>query len=243
MFRPLCLALPLAFAPMAKADPADRAGFVEANLVWVFYHELAHALIDQLDLPVLGREEDAADLLAVVLIDEIWEPASAVQLAWYQALGWYASSAAGTGEEPVYWDVHGHDWQRFYTHVCLWYGADPDERADFAETFELPEARAETCAEEYDLARRSWFQHLAELTEAAPGEGLVFLPEAKDFADEVIEEEVRTLNALFAIPGETLVYVAECGEANAFYLPDESHIIICREYVDTLWQQAEELDL
>jgi hypothetical protein len=38
------------------------------NLWFVFYHELAHAVIDQLNLPVVGGEEAAADQFATVTL-------------------------------------------------------------------------------------------------------------------------------------------------------------------------------
>lgn len=243
MLKRLFMSALLGAGAPALADETDQAAYVEANLVWIFYHEVAHALIHELSLPVLGREEDAADTLAAVLIDYIWEPDSAIQIAWYQALGWYASAQDSADGELAHWGVHGHDMQRFYNHVCLWYGANPSEREDFAETFELPEARAEGCADEYALAHRSWFTHLESLSEAAPGDGLVFFEIEGDFGDAIIAEEVRTLNSLFEIPGSTSVAVEPCGEPNAFYVPGDSHIIICREYVDYLWQQAEDLDL
>ena len=38
------------------------------TLLYEFYHELAHTLIDMLWLPVLGREEDSADQFAVIAL-------------------------------------------------------------------------------------------------------------------------------------------------------------------------------
>ena len=66
--------LALLSAPAQAEDADPKADYVASNLVAIFYHELGHALIDQLDLPVLGKEEDAADILSVLLIDEVWEP-------------------------------------------------------------------------------------------------------------------------------------------------------------------------
>jgi hypothetical protein len=43
----------------------DAASFVEGNLYFLGYHELGHALVSELDLPVVGREEDAVDRLAI----------------------------------------------------------------------------------------------------------------------------------------------------------------------------------
>ena len=59
MFR---YVLPLLMLPGLAAADEEREAFVEANLLGIFYHELGHALIDILQLPVFGQEEDAADV-------------------------------------------------------------------------------------------------------------------------------------------------------------------------------------
>lgn len=253
MIRLLLLACMTA-APVF-AGSADQAGyfddstseghdlFVEANLVGTFYHELGHALIDTMDLPVLGREEDAADTLSVLLIDEIWEPESALAIAQGTAVAWMLSAAEAEEEDPAFWDVHGHDLQRYYNTVCLWYGGDPDNRGDFATEFELPPERAETCSEEFDQAWSSWFAYLDEAVEGAPGKALSFVGETADPASRIIAEEVRSVNALLALPVDITVSVEQCGEANAFYDPAEKHIEICQEYGDWLSATAVQVDL
>lgn len=40
---------------------------------FVFFHELGHALVDQYDLPITGREEDAVDELATVVVTEFFD--------------------------------------------------------------------------------------------------------------------------------------------------------------------------
>jgi hypothetical protein len=45
----------------------NRVGFVIGNTLFVLLHETAHALINELGIPVLGREEDAADALAALV--------------------------------------------------------------------------------------------------------------------------------------------------------------------------------
>ncbi|MFD1808430.1 DUF4344 domain-containing metallopeptidase [Gemmobacter lanyuensis] len=133
---PLLLSLCLATPALAGED--EQSEFVADNLIATFYHEMGHALIDQLELPVLGREEDAADILSVLLIDEVWEPETATGIAENTALSYVFMAEANADAEPAFWDVHGLDLQRYYSHVCLFYGADPDTRAGFAEDFELP---------------------------------------------------------------------------------------------------------
>lgn len=241
MIRAFLLALVCATPALAQSEAQDL--FVEANLVSTFYHELGHALIDTMDLPVLGREEDAADTLSVLLIDEIWEPDSALALAQNVALAWGLSAAAAEGEAPDFWDVHGHDLQRYYNTVCLWYGAAPDNRGEYASDFELPPERAETCGEEYDQAWGSWFAYLDDAVTDAPGRALRFRGKASDPVAEIIAEEVKTVNEMLALPSQIDVSVEDCGEANAFYDPQAKHIKICREYADWLAQIAEQADL
>ena len=43
----------------------ERVAFVVGNLLFVLGHELGHAVISEFDLPVLGREEDTADVYAI----------------------------------------------------------------------------------------------------------------------------------------------------------------------------------
>ena len=57
-------------AALAEAAEDD---FIHANIVSVFYHELGHAIVDVMRLPIFGQEEDAADVLSILLIDEYFE--------------------------------------------------------------------------------------------------------------------------------------------------------------------------
>ena len=60
--------------PAIGATDVDALEFyVLANAQFTLLHELGHALIHTLKLPVLGREEDAADTLAIagLLIGEM----------------------------------------------------------------------------------------------------------------------------------------------------------------------------
>ena len=40
--------------------------FITGNTLFVLTHEMGHGLINEMNLPVLGREEDAADSFAIV---------------------------------------------------------------------------------------------------------------------------------------------------------------------------------
>ena len=96
----------------------------------IFYHEMGHALIDILQAPVLGLEEDAADVLSALLINELWDEAASEQKLRATAAFWAASASEtmASGEMPLNYGVHSPDDRRYFTYVCLWYGASPDTR-------------------------------------------------------------------------------------------------------------------
>ena len=59
-------------------------------------------------------------------------------------------------------DEHSLNQQRYFNMVCWVYGSNPDDNEDLLEDWELPEARAEQCPDEYALINRSWSSLLAE---------------------------------------------------------------------------------
>ncbi|MFT5637525.1 MAG: hypothetical protein ACI861_000339, partial [Paracoccaceae bacterium] len=62
---------PLANTAQAQSITDEQESYIRANTIFFIYHELGHALIDLLRLPVFGQEEDAADVLGVVLSETI----------------------------------------------------------------------------------------------------------------------------------------------------------------------------
>ena len=223
----LCLCLP----GLATADEGQDA-FVRANLQAVLFHELGHAIIDVVQLPVFGQEEDAADVLSVILINDLFEEDQAQDITYAAAYGFAAE--ADSDSEPAYWDVHGPDQQRFYTLVCLFYGANPEARADLAEELGLPVERAETCEEEFALAKDSWGPVLDDLSAQAPGNSMTLAPIAPDLATrlsaDLLRAEVAMLNADFVLPTPIELRLDTCGHPNVFYDPEAHSITLCREF-------------
>lgn len=242
--KALATALLLSGTPLAAEEATEaQIAYVEGNVLSIFYHELGHAFIDILQLPVLGREEDAADTLSVVMTNEFWEEDFARDTAWAASTSWKLSAEENAGAEESYWGVHGLDLQRHYNHVCLFYGASPETREDFAAEFELPEERAEGCAEEYTLAAESWGGLLDQASEGAPGQSIKMEVDPADSLSILLGGEVAALNESYVLPQGLTVSLESCGEANAFYDPSSLSITMCTEYVDYLWEQAVALGL
>lgn len=215
---------------------------VQDVMLAIFYHELGHALIDVMQLPVLGLEEDAADVLSVVMIDRLWDAESSEAKVASASYFWAASAAASAeaGYDPAFWGVHSPDERRFFTYLCLYYGGAPDEREALAVDFGLSEDRAVTCPDEFDLAQGSWGVFLDELEAVGAGESLVWLGEAEpeDVVAQAIRDEVAYLNSILTLPEEVGVQVAACEEANAFYDPSERTITMCVEMADYILEVA-----
>ncbi|WP_324616117.1 DUF4344 domain-containing metallopeptidase, partial [Streptomyces sp. NRRL F-5727] len=146
--------------------PARRAAAVDEDVVGlsngVLFHELGHALVDLYDLPVTGREEDAVDQLAVLLLAS--GDARHTDYAISTINAWGALWEASEGGDPgvaAYSDVHSLDGQRFFNWACWLYGSDPRRFADAVDAEGnpdgvLPRDRAALCPAEYRRIASSW---------------------------------------------------------------------------------------
>jgi Putative metallopeptidase len=126
--------------------PAELASM--GGVAFVLLHETAHALFDLLEVPVLGREEDAADHVAAFLLLTAGEGIARRVLtgaAWMYVHG----AKARTPDESDFADVHGLDAQRFYNVLCMAYGGNPASFQGIVDKGYLPKDRAEGCREEF----------------------------------------------------------------------------------------------
>ena len=156
-------------------DPDHPLRYTRANVRFIVLHETGHALVDLLDLPVTGRQEDAVDQLAAMLmlhfadVDET--PAQVIdnlRMAADQML----SRSTGAYDLDAYADEHALGEQRYFNLQCLIYGTDPVEYAGIVAAGDLTPARARICPRETQAVGRAWLRlllpHLApkyEMTE------------------------------------------------------------------------------
>ncbi|HYL98926.1 MAG TPA: DUF4344 domain-containing metallopeptidase, partial [Blastocatellia bacterium] len=136
---------------------SDRAGEAFAGATaFVFFHELGHALIHIYELPVTGKEEDAVDQLATLVLTsagDIGEKAALDGASSFVLAEDHKNLKAG---DLPFWDEHSLGEQRFYGILCWVYGEDEKKFASLVKNGSLPKERAERCAEEYQQLSRSW---------------------------------------------------------------------------------------
>lgn len=152
-----------------EASPREIGERVGAVNSFILAHEFAHALIANFDLPVLGKEEDAADSIATFVLLNVPEGAVYASDA---AAFWIAFS--GRQEPPQladYADVHSLDRQRADAVLCWVAGSSEASFEEIAELELLPPERLESCPSEYAQLVESIEQelspHLSEAGEEA----------------------------------------------------------------------------
>ena len=125
----------------------------------VFLHEAAHAIFDLLKIPLLGREEDAADQVAAYTVlqlppDERRRLVIGTAYSHGRALnvrtaGDLYRPRLQIGRHVTYSEVHGTPAQRLYNLLCIAYGSDKVQFSDLVSKGYLPKDRAEICEIEY----------------------------------------------------------------------------------------------
>lgn len=132
------------------AGPKTRAMLNGATLLWLAGHEYGHALIHGRRWPVLGREEDAADQIATVIVLRSGLPSHAIT----GALNFF-HRALEQGDAS---DVHSLDPVRRINLACWAYGSDAVSFASLGT--HIPSRRRAGCKAEAALMQRSVDQAL-----------------------------------------------------------------------------------
>jgi hypothetical protein len=119
-------------------------------LVDVFFHEFGHVVFYMLKVPVLGREEDAADAFSAYLM---------LNFGYDEAKRLIAGTAYQFRKDlqkpevilsvKDFSDSHGTPAQRFYNLLCIAFGANSEVFMDIVSKGYLPVERALGCEDEY----------------------------------------------------------------------------------------------
>ena len=230
------------FEKLSQQQRKDLVEFVGGNILFVLTHELGHALIGEMDLYVLGREEDAADTFAVTRMLDVGTEVSDHVLV-RAATGWFMSEKRNQarGIALRFYDAHGLDRQRAYQIVCLMVGSDPDKFAEAAEKTKLPKGRQQSCKDDYNIASSSWSKalkpHLRATDQPKQKIDVVYGPAEGRL--EVIAKVFRILKLLetvanfaaerYAWPRPITVEMVTCGQPNAYWDTDEYKLVVCYE--------------
>lgn len=146
-------------AEMLKNAPAQdlpigisRGDTIVGPVLDVFLHETGHAVFHMLQIPILGRQEDAADQFAAYIMLRLGKD-EARRMILGAAYGYNIQMPQGakvTVPVDIFSDEHSLPAQRAYNVLCIAYGADKKLFADVVDEGFLPKKRAESCSYEYE---------------------------------------------------------------------------------------------
>ena len=221
----------------------DGVEFVTGNVLFVLGHETAHALISVFEIPVIGREEDAADALAAIVALKMGN-SFADRVVVNAARGWFLSDQRDKkqGIPTAYYDEHGLDLQRAYNIVCLLVGGAPDKFTGLAHEVKLPEQRQKTCKFDYSNAEWSWEEvlkpHTRKPDEPKTKIEVSYAP-TREYAAlseigrklQILESVAEWLSEDFAWKTPISLEMQECGSAGARWLSPSKKIVVCYELI------------
>ncbi len=133
-------------------NPEHGAQMAAGAFCFVLFHELGHCLIHQLELPTVGKEEDAVDEFATLLLLESGETG---ELAILSAATWFATHRQGNDTTP-FWDEHSLDMQRFFGIFTLLYATNPQRYSEMAHSLGISPDRLAKAEVDYKKKDAAW---------------------------------------------------------------------------------------
>ncbi len=234
----------LAASPSAgtdlSRDQVHAADEFAINNTWfVLYHELGHMLVDQLDIPVLSREEDVVDNIAAYSL--IARESTAADRALIDATyGWMLSDQRVSAFETAdFYDEHSLDLQRAYAITCMMVGNDRDKFREAADLMEMDIGRQKRCADDFAQVEQSLVAVLGTYLGQRAGISVLYEDGGEDYAwaerilkrSQILEMAAEDIGTSFALPKKITIRASQCGEANAFYDSDNDEVLICYELI------------
>ena len=248
-----------AFAASA-ADAREQHAAVAMGVTFgVLFHELAHAMIGELELAATGPEEDTADEFSALAMSQMaageTDP-TLINIATYSTLLWryWALEKERTGQPQSLWGEHAPDDRRFRHTFCMLYGADPALFGHLANAVGVDQRFKDRCPEDYKKRERAWEAIIEpkarNLGPDLPGDhpanaagGRIRLQVSPTqshvgpfvnvlFGEPAMVEFLDMLSRYLVWPRDLLVSFQDCGQVNAYYAPDAGAVIMCYEIIE-----------
>lgn len=141
----------LKHASKAATDGLPLRDVMIGPAIEVFLHEAGHAVLEVLDIPFFGREEEVADYFATYILLQLCKDDARRLILGTSFVGG-AEAIDEQGKAPelhLLADTHSLPAQRYFNRWCMAYGANPVLFADAIGNGMLPQSRAKHCRYEY----------------------------------------------------------------------------------------------
>ncbi|MCB1884789.1 MAG: hypothetical protein KDG89_12475 [Geminicoccaceae bacterium] len=257
-FVAVLLAVLLA-TPALAAGPEDEVAplqettgaglFTVGNTLFAVLHELAHGLIAELDLPILGNEETAADSIAALLMIPSEPNPFRRRLILAATRGWATSADIADDADAQksgaseFWDIHVRDIDRYRATLCLLVGSDTRAGRALAARIGMNESDVDLCRTAYANADEAFERLTAPFRRRkGAGGGRIEVVYDDDPAFQAerglmrragsVRRAIADLTARIALPNDLTVHFTACdGGINAWWDPDTRTVEVCYELV------------
>ena len=234
---------------LKKVSNPDEAA--RQTLAFILLHEFGHAIIHELGLPAVGREEDAADEFATLVAGPAMGDGG--QQAAFAAANWFALMGRSKIDlqKMAFWDEHSLNTQRFYKILCLLYGADPRSTANIVRPV-VPYTRLMTASKRFPARKANWNRLLSRHKVGAQAQTLnPVLPDPREPRQISFEAEqtggglqpvsellrtqqftslVQWLNQKFTPPKHLYARYISTDVPKNFFLPMTGQLILSKQF-------------
>lgn len=134
------------------------------TILHTLIHEAGHAYIADQNIPILGKEEDAVDNLAALLMIEYVDNGDDAAISAADMFAFESGDKPDYYEFGEYIDEHSFDLQRYFSTLCLVYGSDPEKHKQLLDEVEkdyLTE-RKDFCIYQYQTISQNWHHYLKQ---------------------------------------------------------------------------------
>ncbi|MGI2945533.1 DUF4344 domain-containing metallopeptidase [Vibrio diabolicus] len=132
------------------------------TLLHTLLHEAGHAYVEDQNIPVLGKEEDAVDNFATILMIDFLEDGAEMAISATDMFAFESDDRPDYYDFGEYIDEHSFDLQRYFSTLCLVYGSAPDQYKSLLDEVEKDylRDRKDFCQYNYENIRANWNHYL-----------------------------------------------------------------------------------
>ncbi|MCW8329420.1 DUF4344 domain-containing metallopeptidase [Photobacterium sp. SDRW27] len=133
------------------------------TILHTLLHEAGHAFVADQNIPVLGKEEDAVDNFATLMMINYVEGGDDAAISAADMFAFESDNRPDYYDFGEYIDEHSFDLQRYFSTLCLVYGSDPEKHQNLLEEVEKDylSERKDFCIDNFDQLDQSWHQYLS----------------------------------------------------------------------------------
>ena len=231
------------FSTISHAKDIEISEFSRNVTLHVLFHELAHALIHEFELPILANEEAMADSFSTIYITKMMRD-QAPDIITSRTQSWLYEDSEVSPDDYDFKGEHLLDIRRAYQTACLFYGMDPATFEGYIEDFGFSQDDLSDCSDTAPAQELGWVRllepyrttqgKLSKNVELIYGEGpMKSAMQASGILNEFIEH-VR----LFNWPNTIIVHFDHC-DVGAFWSRNERKITLCDDYVQRFIDQGD----